>query len=88
MVFVQGQKGGGAIKVQVTCSGYIAAGLGYREAEFELREGSTVQDLLEGMKLPVSLSWVAVSIDGKIRDKRLVLNEGDQVLVLPLGGGG
>lgn len=80
--------GGGSIFIKVRCTGYIAAGLGFRESVIELPEGSTVQDLLKKLSPPVSFSWIAVSINGKIKDKKTVLNENDQVLVLPLGGGG
>ncbi|MZQ99602.1 MAG: hypothetical protein GT601_18190, partial [Acidaminobacter sp.] len=54
----------------------------------ELKAAGTVQDLLTLLTLPVSQSWIAVVIDGKIRDKRTLLKEGDEVLVMPLGGGG
>lgn len=74
--------------IYVKFSGYIAASLGYREKTMELEPSSTVQDLLTKLELPVSQSWIAVSIGGKLRDRRTVLKEGDEVLVLPLGGGG
>lgn len=77
-----------SIRVEVKFSGYIAASLGYRETVVDLEPASTVRDLLVRLELPVNKSWVAVSIGGKLRDKTTVLKEGDQVLVLPLGGGG
>lgn len=77
-----------SIRVEVKFSGYIAASLGCREKVVELEPSSTVRDLLGLLELPVSNSWVAVSIGGRLRDRTTVLKDGDQVLVLPLGGGG
>jgi len=74
--------------IHVKFSGYIAASLGYRERTIELEPSSTVQDLLSILVLPVSQCWVSVSIGGKLRDRKTLLKEGDEVLVLPLGGGG
>lgn len=74
--------------IYVKFSGYIAASLGYREKTMEIEPSGTVQDLLTKLELPVSQSWIAVSIGGRLRDRRTVLKEGDEVLVLPLGGGG
>lgn len=81
-------KGVRGIRIEVKFSGYIAASLGYREKSVELEPSSTVRDLLGLLELPVNKSWVAVSIGGKLRDRTTVLKDGDQVLVLPLGGGG
>ncbi|MDK9710366.1 MoaD/ThiS family protein [Acidaminobacter sp.] len=74
--------------IHVKFSGYIAASLGYREKTIETGPLTTVQDLLSMLDLPVSQSWIAVSIAGRLRDRRTLLKEGDEVLVLPLGGGG
>ncbi|MZQ99376.1 MAG: hypothetical protein GT601_17050 [Acidaminobacter sp.] len=73
--------------IHVKFSGYIAASLGCREKTMEIETSGTVQDLLTKLNLTVSQSWIAVSIGGKLRDRRTVLKEGDEVLVLPLGGG-
>jgi sulfur carrier protein ThiS len=80
--------GGEFIRICVKCSGYIAAGLGFRETVMDLPEGSTAADLLLALGPPVSHSWIAVIINGKIKDKRSLLKEDDHVLVLPIGGGG
>ena len=74
--------------IHIKFSGYIAASLGYRDKTIETEPSTTVQDLLLMLDLPVSHSWISVSIGGKLRDRKTLLKEGDEVLILPLGGGG
>lgn len=66
----------------------IAAGAGYRKKEFDLPYGTTVKELLNIMELPVKSEWIIVSIDGSVKGKTTILMENDNVLILPVGGGG
>jgi molybdopterin converting factor small subunit len=81
-------EGGDNIKVHVKFFGLIAAGLGYKEKEYDITEGSTINKLLGEIKLPVDAAWVVVSVNGKVKDKSSILKDGDELLVLPVGGGG
>ncbi|WP_341428258.1 MoaD/ThiS family protein [Caloramator quimbayensis] len=66
----------------------IASGLGYKEKEFELKEGTTIKELLEIMKFPIKTEWIVVSVNGRVKDKSSILIDNDEVLILPVGGGG
>nr|WP_278305566.1 MoaD/ThiS family protein [Caloramator quimbayensis] len=72
----------------VKLSGIIASGLGYKEKEFELKEGTTIKELLEIMKFPIKTEWIVVSVNGRVKDKSSILIDNDEVLILPVGGGG
>lgn len=76
------------MNIHVKLSGYLAASLGAREKNLELLEGATIKDALNALNLPVSQSWIAVSQGGRLKDRTTVLKDGDEILVMPLGGGG
>jgi len=72
----------------VRFAGLIGSSLGYKEKVYEIAEGTTINELLEAVGLPVDPSWTMVGVNGVIRDKKTVLKDGDELLVMPVGGGG
>ena len=81
-------KGGEFIKINVRFNGLIGASLGYKEKLFEISEGMTIKELLEMIVLPVKSNWTFVSVNGVIKDKKTVLEDGDKLVILPICGGG
>lgn len=56
--------------------------------ELELANGSTIEDILQQLNVPLD-SVQAFSLNGSIeRDKERVLQDGDELTVLPPVGGG
>lgn len=86
--FIKNKERRGSIKVNVRLSGIIAASTGYREREFELPEGTRVKELLDMMELSVKSSWIVTIVNGITVDKTTLLKDNDNVLILPVGGGG
>lgn len=40
------------------------------------------------MKFPIKTEWIVVSVNGRVKDKSSILIDNDEVLILPVGGGG
>jgi len=66
----------------------IAASLGYKERDFHVPEGISINEFLLSINLPVTLSWTITSINQVIKDKSTILQDGDSLHVFPAGGGG
>lgn len=76
------------MKVKVKLTGILAATAGYREKMIEVPYGITIAEALRIIDLPVSGDWIKNSVNGRLRDKSHVLNDGDELLFFPVGGGG
>jgi len=51
-------------------------------------EGTTIAEALNIINLPVSGEWTKSSVNGRLRGKSCVLNDGDELLFFPVGGAG
>lgn len=76
------------MKIKVKLTGILAASAGFREKTIEVADGTTIAEALKIINLPVSGDWIKNSVNGSLRDKRYVLNDGDNLLFFPVGGGG
>jgi len=76
------------LKIKVKLTGILAASAGFREKTIEVQDGTTIAEALKIINLPVSGYWIKNSVNGSLRDKRYVLNDGDNLLFFPVGGGG
>ena len=70
------------MKIKVKLTGILASSAGFREREIEMLEGTTI------INLPVSGQWTKSSVNGSLRSKNYALNDGDELLFFPVGGGG
>jgi molybdopterin converting factor small subunit len=66
----------------------IAASYGCKETLVDVPEGATLKELLDQLDLPVKISWTITSINQVVQDKSTPLQDGDVVLIAPVGGGG
>ena len=76
------------MKIKVKLKGILASSAGFREREIEMPEGTTIAEALNIINLPVSGEWTKSSVNGRLRGKSCVLNDGDELLFFPVGGGG
>ena len=76
------------LKIKVKLTGILAASAGFREKEIEMPEGTTIAEALTIINIPVSGEWTKSSVNGSLRGKNYVLNDGDELLFFPVGGGG
>ncbi len=76
------------MKIIVKLTGILAASAGFREREIEMPEGTTVVEALNIINLPVSGEWTKSSVNGSLCGKQHVLNDGDELMFFPVGGGG
>ena len=76
------------MKIKVKLTGILAASAGFREIEIEMPEGTTIVEALNIINLPVSGQWTKSSVNGSLRSKNYALNDGDELLFFPVGGGG
>lgn len=81
-------KGAEKMKIYVKLTGLLAASAGFREKTFEFPEGTTISEVFILINLPVGGAWTKSSVNGKLKDKNFVLNDGDELLFFPVGGGG
>jgi sulfur carrier protein ThiS len=73
------------MKVHVKIFGMIDLGIGYKEREYDIAYGCTVNNLLSGIKLPDGTTGVVVTVNGEISDEDYILKDNDELLVLPIG---
>lgn len=66
----------------------MAASAGFKERIIELPEGTTIGDTIALIGLPVSGTWTRSSVNGRLRYKTHVLQDDDELLIFPIGGGG
>ena len=66
----------------------LAASMGYKQKTVELSDKATVSKLLEQLALPVKPEWLAVSVNGVLKEKKKQLSDGDDVFIMPAGGAG
>lgn len=76
------------MKVKIRLKGLLAASAGFKERIIELPEGTTIGDTITLIDLPVSGTWTRSSVNGRLRDKNHVLQDSDELLLFPVGGGG
>ena len=79
------------MRVRVIAFGILKDWLGTAPSTVELREGSSVADLLAGLgkRVPVNaLTGIAVSVNAEYATARHALREGDEVGLLPPVSGG
>jgi molybdopterin converting factor small subunit len=76
------------LKVKLRLNGLLAASAGFKEKTIDLPEGITIGETIQYIGLPVSGVWTRSSVNGKLKEKTYVLQEGDDLLFFPVGGGG
>ncbi|MDD2286525.1 MAG: MoaD/ThiS family protein [Paludibacter sp.] len=76
------------LKIKVKLTGILASSAKFREREIEMPEGTTIGEALNIIHLPVSGEWTKSSVNGSLRGKNYVLNDGDELMFFPVGGGG
>lgn len=76
------------MEVKIKLKGLLAASAGFKERSIELPEGATILEAMKSIALPVSGSWTLSSVNGRLRDKTHVLQDGDELIFFPVGGGG
>lgn len=74
--------------VKIRLKGLLAASAGFKERTVELPEGTTILEAMRFIALPVSGSWTLSSVNGRLKNKTHVLQDGDELLFYPVGGGG
>jgi sulfur carrier protein ThiS len=79
------------VKVRVSLFGnlalYMPEGSNGFSFTFSMDEGATVQELLGRLRLPPDLPLV-IAINGKQADTGRILNDGDDIHILRVAGGG
>ncbi len=75
------------MQVQITAHGFLKAPIGHEHLVFEVEPGTTVSRLLDELGLPGDLVLTTV-INGKIATRESVLQDGDEVKLVPYTGGG
>lgn len=76
------------MEIKIELTGLLAASANFREKIIDMPDGATIAEVLKIINLPVSGDWIKSSVNGKLRDKRYVLKDGDNLLFFPVGGGG
>lgn len=76
------------LEVKIRMNGLLAASAGFKEKTLELPEGTPILEVMGLIALPVGSAWIRSSVNGKLRDKAHVLQDGDELLLFPVGGGG
>jgi sulfur carrier protein ThiS len=66
----------------------IGASMGFSQKTMEIEEDTTIYNLLDMLNLPVDSSWVLVAVNNSVSSKDTKINENDEILIYPLGGGG
>lgn len=74
--------------VNVKLTGLLAASAGFREKIILFPDHTTIAEAIVFINLPVSGTWTKSSVNGHIQNKSYVLNENDELLLFPIGGGG
>ena len=74
--------------VSVALTGILAASMGYKKKTVEIAEGATVKMLLQQLELTINSEWLAVSVNGYLKDRWTVLKDGDDVFITSAGGAG
>ena len=74
--------------LSITLTGMLAASMGYKRRDIDVGDQTTVKKLLEQLALPIKVEWLAVSVNGFLKDKKDMLKEGDAVLIMQAGGAG
>ena len=74
--------------VSVNLTGMLAASMGYKRKDIEVEDKITVKMLLVQLSLPINSEWLAVSVNGVLKDKWSKLKDGDDILISPAGGAG
>ncbi len=79
-----------AIKLKILVFGPLAEKMGTKEIEVAVDEGCTASDLAERFELRDMLSsGLRIAIDGKvIDDQEVILEDGNEVAILPPVSGG
>lgn len=76
------------VVVNIKLTGLLAASCGFREKRFDFPNDFTIADAMEYIKVPVSGSWTRSSVNGSLKQKTYVLQDGDELFLFPIGGGG
>jgi len=76
------------LKISITLTGMLASSMGYKRKVIEVSDKTTIRKLLELLVLPIKTEWLAVSVNGVLKDKKKQLNDGDDVFIMPAGGAG
>lgn len=76
------------MKVKVRLTGLLAASCGFREKIADIPNDFTIAETITFMNIPVSGTWTKSSVNGSLKNKSYVLQEGDELYLFPIGGGG
>lgn len=74
--------------VSVTLTGMLAASMKYKQKTVEISENTTVKMLVKQLELTIDSEWLAVSVNGYLKDRWTLLKDGDNVFITSAGGAG
>jgi molybdopterin converting factor small subunit len=75
------------VKIVLRVVGHLKVYTGKEELRIEMPESSSILELLANYKIK-SGEVMCASINGKRVDKESLLHDGDELLLVPLAGGG
>jgi sulfur carrier protein ThiS len=75
------------MQVEITALGFLKASIGHDHLVLEVEPGTTVSRLLDEVGLPGDLV-LTTAVNGKIVGRDRVLQDGDEVKLVPYTGGG
>ncbi len=76
------------MKVTVSLSGMIASNCGFKKRTLEFDQNVTVKDILNSLDIKVKRNWLLVSVNDTIVKDFVKLNDGDDLRIIPICGGG
>jgi len=76
------------LTVSVTLTGMLAASMKYKQKTVEISENTTVKMLVKQLELTIDSEWLAVSVNGYLKDRWTLLKDGDNVFITSAGGAG
>lgn len=76
------------MEVSLEAHGLIGKILGCKHQTVVLPEGANVKELIESLNIRINVSWLVISVNGRIVSLQSVLTEGDSISILPICGGG
>ena len=75
------------MKIVLRMVGYLKAYAGKDELEIDIPERTNILELLENYKIKPG-EVMCASVNGNWVDKETLLHDGDELLLMPLAGGG
>jgi len=64
------------------------AGARFRDEQWEVAEGVTIDEIVQTLNLPPNLKILTVVNDASCHDRQRVLQEGDSLVLCPIVAGG